>query len=76
VTAGDVITVRTPGGGGYGDPLERDPALVLRDVVRGYIGAGDAERDYAIVIAGEPPVVDRAMTDRLRASRAGKDMTR
>ena len=30
--AGDVVRVATPGGGGYGDPLTRDPALVLHDV--------------------------------------------
>jgi N-methylhydantoinase B len=74
MVAGDAVHVRTPGGGGYGDPLERDPARVLRDVVRGYIGTGDAERDYAVVIAGEPPVLDRAATRRLRAARrAGED---
>src|SRR5262249_44342329 len=37
VIEGDTITVRTPGGGGYGNPREREPALVARDVARGYI---------------------------------------
>ena len=32
VAAGEVIRIRTTGGGGWGDPLERDPALVVRDV--------------------------------------------
>jgi N-methylhydantoinase B len=71
VTAGDLVTVRTPGGGGYGDPLERDPALVRRDVVRGYLTAEDAERDYAVALAGSPPALDQARTARLRAERRG-----
>jgi len=53
--AGDIVTVRTPGGGGYGDPRERDPELVVRDVVRGYITDEDAARDYGAVVTGNPP---------------------
>src|SRR5262249_44008671 len=34
----DTITILTPGGGGYGDPLEREPEAVLHDVVRGFVG--------------------------------------
>ena len=69
VTAGDLIIVRTPGGGGYGDPLERDPALVRRDVARGYFTAEDAERDYGVVLRGAPLAVDAAATARARAAR-------
>jgi N-methylhydantoinase B len=36
VTAGDTIQVTTPGGGGYGNPAEREPTLVARDLARGY----------------------------------------
>ena len=36
ITEGDAITVQTPGGGGYGDPAKRDPALIERDRVREY----------------------------------------
>ncbi len=39
---GDVIRVSTPGGGGYGDPSDRDPAKVARDVARGYYTAEEA----------------------------------
>ncbi|HEX5166475.1 MAG TPA: hydantoinase B/oxoprolinase family protein, partial [Thermomicrobiales bacterium] len=39
---GDWVQVRTPGGGGYGDPAERDPNLVERDLKRGYFAAEDA----------------------------------
>jgi N-methylhydantoinase B len=44
VEPGDVIRVSTPGGGGYGDRLRRDPAMVARDVARGYYTREQAER--------------------------------
>ncbi|MFN4087993.1 MAG: hydantoinase B/oxoprolinase family protein [Alphaproteobacteria bacterium] len=43
---GDWVQVRTPGGGGYGDPAERDPVLVARDVARGYLSADAARTLY------------------------------
>jgi N-methylhydantoinase B len=49
--AGDVIQFETSSGGGFGDPLERDPALVLADVESGLISAEQAESDYRVVIA-------------------------
>jgi N-methylhydantoinase B len=69
--AGDTITVRTPGGGGYGNPRERDPELVRRDVARGYLSAEDAERDYGVVLQGDPPAMDRRATEELRARMTG-----
>jgi N-methylhydantoinase B len=44
IRAGDRVEVKTPGGGGYGDPARRDPALVARDVARGYYTAEEAAR--------------------------------
>src|SRR5262244_2282438 len=66
MSAGDSVHVRTPGGGGYGDPFRRDPELVRRDVARGYFTVEDAERDYGVVLTGEPPVVEREATSRRR----------
>ena len=43
---GDWVEVRTPGGGGWGDPRERDPERVARDVERGYLSAAEAAADY------------------------------
>ena len=60
--------VRTPGGGGYGDPLSRDPEMVRRDVARGYFTVEDAARDYGVVLAGEPLAVDFAATERFRGT--------
>jgi N-methylhydantoinase B len=47
---GDWIQIRTPGGGGYGDPRERDLALVARDVRRGYFTAEEAEMQYRVTV--------------------------
>src|SRR5215475_8260040 len=67
VVAGDAITVRTPGGGGYGVTWQPAPALVARDVARGYITTDDASADYGVVLtAADPPAVDRRATDELR----------
>jgi N-methylhydantoinase B len=44
IRAGDRVEVMTPGGGGYGDPAQRDPSLVARDVARGYYTAAEAEQ--------------------------------
>ncbi len=52
------------GGGGYGDPRERDPARVLADVLEGYVSREAAKRDYGVVLEGER--VDEVATDRLR----------
>jgi N-methylhydantoinase B len=43
---GDVVTIRYPGGGGYGDPRERDPALVARDIADGIVTAARADEVY------------------------------
>ena len=50
---GDVVSLRLPGAGGYGDPTERDPALVLRDVRDGKVSLVVARRDYGVVIDPE-----------------------
>jgi N-methylhydantoinase B/oxoprolinase/acetone carboxylase alpha subunit len=46
--AGDELRYRTPGGGGYGDPAERDRELVREDVAEGYVSAEAAARDYGL----------------------------
>ncbi|MCG8546910.1 MAG: hydantoinase B/oxoprolinase family protein [Alphaproteobacteria bacterium] len=48
--AGDTFSFRTPGGGGYGDPLERNPDAVLADVEDGVLSREGARRDYGVVI--------------------------
>ena len=68
VAAGDRFVCEGPAGGGYGDPLEREPAQVLDDVLDGYISAESAERDYAVIITSAR-TVDEAATVAARAAR-------
>ncbi|MBM3451085.1 MAG: hydantoinase B/oxoprolinase family protein, partial [Armatimonadetes bacterium] len=66
VAPGTRITVHAPGGGGAGDPFERDPARVSRDVALGFVTPDAARRDYGVACdaAGN---VDAAATQALRA---------
>jgi N-methylhydantoinase B len=67
--AGETLRVRTSGGGGRGDPRERDPGLVERDVRLGKVSAAHAEAAYGVVVVdGE---VDADATRRLRAAGKG-----
>jgi N-methylhydantoinase B len=62
----DVIEFHSAGGGGYGNPLERDPEAVERDVVNGYVSVDRARDDYGVVIDPDTLKVDIAATLRLR----------
>ncbi len=57
--AGDGVHARSPGGGGFGDPHERDLAEIERDLNLGYVSRETAERDYGAVIAEARPLGDR-----------------
>jgi N-methylhydantoinase B len=48
--AGDVVVVETGGGGGYGDPRERDLAAIEHDLMRGYVTADAVRRDYGVTV--------------------------
>lgn len=63
---GDIVRYETAGGGGYGDPLERDLERVADDVRHGYITAHIANIRYGVVIA-EDGAVDATATDERRA---------
>ena len=65
VSKGDLLYFNTWGGGGWGDPFERDAELVRADVARGLVSADGACR-YGVVI-NDNGSVDTAATDRLRA---------
>jgi N-methylhydantoinase B len=67
--AGSVVVLETGGGGGFGDPLERDSERVRVDVVDGYVTPVAAERDYGVVI-GDDAAVDEDATRRLRENLA------
>ncbi len=65
VQQGDLLYFNTWGGGGWGDPYERDPELVRADVARSLVSAEGAKR-YGVVIAADGSV-DAAATEALRA---------
>jgi len=69
VPAGTLVRFITGTGGGYGDPLARPPADVLRDVENGYVSPKAAESVYGVVLRGDPPSVDARATERRRAER-------
>jgi N-methylhydantoinase B len=59
------------GGGGWGDPLDRDPQAVLDDVLDEYVSVEGAARDYGVVLTGSLDdltlAIDDAATERLRS---------
>jgi len=61
LAADERIHLDPPGGGGYGDPKERDPESLLRDVVDGYVSVEAAEREYGVKIeyTGPPDAIVR-----------------
>jgi N-methylhydantoinase B len=63
---GDTLVIRTPGGGGYGDPLDRSTVSVLNDVLKGLVSPKAAERDYGVVLDLQDMKVDMEETERLR----------
>src|SRR5215813_9962638 len=72
VNAGDVVMVRSAGGGGYGDPLERDGERVAADLAEGYISAAAAHDVYGVVVDERHQVdvaATRALRQRLRVGR-------
>jgi N-methylhydantoinase B len=64
--AGTEVLYMTAGGGGWGDPLERDPARVLRDVREEYISEAHAKEQYGVVLTAGRAGVDVAATAALR----------
>ena len=74
VEEGSIVVVRSAGGGGYGDPLERDPQRVSVDVREGYVSAKAARELYGLVLDTAGCVDGAATADlrkRLRAARVG-----
>jgi len=78
--AGDTVHVNLPGGGGYGDPFQRDVQRVLGDVIEGYITPEEAEKNYGVAVryTGKPEelvklpdhwLIDPVRTTELRDAR-------
>jgi N-methylhydantoinase B len=71
VKAGDVLTATVPGGGGFGDPFARDPALVAGDVRTGLVSIADAARSYGVAFDAATGAVDQGATSALRGAAHG-----
>ena len=73
--AGDIVQYDYGGGGGWGDPLDREPQAVLDDVLDEYVSVAGAGRDYGVVLTGSLEdltlAVDEAATAALRDERRG-----
>ena len=66
VGEGTLYHHRMAGGGGWGDPLERDPEAVLSDVRNEYLSAERAKTDYGVIVDTKAWRVDGVATSRLR----------
>lgn len=69
LTAGDRVRVKTPGGGGYGNPLHRDPEAVLRDVLLERYTTAQAAELFGVALSGAPLGIDTSGTQKLRTER-------
>ena len=76
IKRGDIFRHEIAGPGGWGDPLEREPWRVLRDLRNELISGESARRDYGVVVNTAAWIVDEAETrrlrERMRASRSGR----
>ena len=68
---GDLLRIITPGGGGWGSPLQRPAETVFEDVLDGFISPESAFEDYGVVLRREGVSVDLAATDDRRVEIAG-----
>ncbi len=68
VSDGDLISLRLGGGGGWGNPLERDLESVKNDVLQEYVSVKSAREYYGVVIDPTTMNVDVEASDKLRAS--------
>jgi N-methylhydantoinase B len=66
IREGDVVDISTPGGGGWGDPLERSIEKIARDVDGGLVTTSSAEKDYGVVFKKDKKTIDIKETERSR----------
>jgi N-methylhydantoinase B len=69
LTPEDAVIISAGGGGGFGDPTERDVDAVKLDVIRGYVSVEKARDAYGVVLDSTGREVDHAATESLRATR-------
>ncbi|MDR7550820.1 MAG: hydantoinase B/oxoprolinase family protein [Armatimonadota bacterium] len=67
--AGDELVIETAGGGGFGNPLEREPERVLEDVLQGYVSVAAARDVYGVAVDPATGFLDEEATNLLRQRR-------
>ena len=68
---GEAFRLRSGGGGGFGDPLDRPADIVAEDVRQGYVSIESAERNYGVIVDPETLALDAEATGTLRGKRRG-----
>jgi N-methylhydantoinase B len=69
---GDLLRIMTPGGGGWGNPLDRDPLVVQRDVWDGFVSPESALADYGVVLDPQTMEIDKTATQEHRQQMRGE----
>jgi N-methylhydantoinase B len=72
VCKGDRVILQSAGGGGYGDPLERNPALVCADVADGYVSVERAAAVYGVILREDGSCDDARTRERRQQLRAAR----
>jgi len=67
IEKGDIFVVKTPGGGGYGNPMEREPKLVLHDVLNALVPLEAAKKDYGVTIDPVTMKINQKSTQLVKA---------
>ena len=67
---GDVVSIQTSGGGGYGNPLDRDPDFVIADVRSGLLSSQAAEGHYGVRLRDDGPDLTATSAERVREAAA------
>jgi N-methylhydantoinase B len=66
IRPGEACEARNPGGGGWGDPLRREPARVSEDLRNGFVSVARAREIYGVIVTADGFSVDAAATARQR----------
>jgi N-methylhydantoinase B len=66
------VTIDAAGGGGCGNPLDREPQRVVSDVIEGYVSLEKAKEDYGVIINPKTLTLDEQATRKFRESLRGR----
>jgi N-methylhydantoinase B len=70
---GDIVSIVSSGGGGWGSPLDRDPDMVLADVQRGFVSEVAAKSEYGVVIKDDAVDIEATENERFKMRQKEND---